>query len=156
MGETTNDAYTMAFLGAFFAGYIDGFVSPVIKSPYHHENLLSPEMIIFNPVGSGIRKLPSIPRGLESITFDRLYSVDFGKKFIHKYYDAYMKGGGSDTHDGMMLTSIEDANERSDDPEIQTMIERGDAAGRQWNACVDFGLDLPPVETLQVRPWSTT
>jgi hypothetical protein len=117
-------------------------------------------MIIFNPVASGIRKLPSIPRGLELITFDQLYSAEFGKKFIHKQYSAYMKGGSDegdgDGDDSVMLTSVEDANERSDDPEIQTMIERGDAAGRQWNARVGFELDLPIVETLQVRPWPTT
>jgi hypothetical protein len=64
VAETSNDGWVMAFLGEVFDGIADGFIAPKLFSPYQHHtgSYLHPEIVVFNPVKSGIAQLTSIPQ----------------------------------------------------------------------------------------------
>jgi hypothetical protein len=64
VAETTNDGWVMTFLGEVFEGIIDGFVSPPLFTPYQHHtrNWLHSELVVFNPLKSGIVQLSAVPR----------------------------------------------------------------------------------------------
>jgi hypothetical protein len=65
IAETTNDIFTMGFLQELFKGVFDGFISPRLYSPFHIEkdgSLMSPEIILFNPIESGIKELSLYPQ----------------------------------------------------------------------------------------------
>jgi len=59
IAETTNDGEVMAFLAEVFHGFVDGFISPRLETPFHIEKMgfLNPECILFNPKHAGIEQL---------------------------------------------------------------------------------------------------
>lgn len=63
VAETSNDGWVMTFLSELFEGIVDGFISPELDSPYHYQNKgkMHPELIVFNPLKSGIVQLKSMP-----------------------------------------------------------------------------------------------
>lgn len=63
VAETSNDGWVMTFLGEVFDGIVDGFIAPQLISPYqvYTKNILHPELIVFNPVKSGIVQLNHLP-----------------------------------------------------------------------------------------------
>lgn len=67
VAETFNDGWVMACLREIFDGVADGFVAPRLFSPYHEnaENYLHPEIIVFNPLKSGIVQLDREPKKKE-------------------------------------------------------------------------------------------
>jgi hypothetical protein len=60
VAETTNDAESMAFLRALFAGFVDGFISPATHTVFHTEKqgILHAEMIqeIRSVMGQGAKR----------------------------------------------------------------------------------------------------
>jgi hypothetical protein len=103
IAETHIDSYTMSFLQSLFEDFVDGFVSPRLKTPYHTEKggTMSPEMIIFNPIKSGI-KLVRILKELPKININQLIlnkkpiitNIDY-KKYKSKFF---MTAGGYKEH----------------------------------------------------------
>lgn len=72
IAETSNDAFIMGFLKELFHGVVDGFISPSMMSPFHIEKegfVMNSELIIFNPLFSGIQLLP-LP------TSEKIYSTN--------------------------------------------------------------------------------
>ncbi len=63
VAETSNDGWVMAFLAEVFDGVADGFISPKLFTPYNANtgNILHPELIVFNPIKSGIVQLNKVP-----------------------------------------------------------------------------------------------
>jgi hypothetical protein len=78
VAETSNDGWVMTFLGEVFNGITDGFIAPELFSPYqlHTKNYLHPEIIVFNPVRSGIIQVRSVPQTVD-ITIQNLIHQQF-------------------------------------------------------------------------------
>lgn len=155
VAETTNDAETMGFLRSLFDGFVDGFFSPLSPSAYHVEKggIMNPEMIVFNPLASGMQKLSVIPHKLPKVTIDYIYAIELKRLQFRKEYDhtLYMKGGYKDTS----VPTVEDIYVRWDkDPEIRTLFEKGEEEGKEWAAIANLMLVPNPVPTLPVNPWN--
>lgn len=170
IGETTNDAYTMAFLSVLFENFVDGFVSPRLNSPYHSGNTMAPELIIFNPVRSGINILSSPPTNVYKCSMHSIYMTQL-KYHVIRYinnisgYESYasfhlqtpMVGGGNKYDDlETEIPTVEKINELWDDDKIQIAIKNGIAGAQKWKDKVYFGMYDPPVPTLQVAPWTSS
>lgn len=166
IGETTNDAYTMAFLSKLFENYVDGFVSPRLYSPYHHKNTMAPELILFNPIRSGIRQLSSFPpASIPIVSMHRIYMTQIKHNVLryvsnisgyqtHIAFHAHppMVGGGDIEKD---IPIIEQINMNWDDENIQTAIKNGIDAALKWNERIYFGMYDAPVPKLKVSSWTT-
>lgn len=149
IAETTNDACTMGFLSTFFDGFADGFISPRQYSPFHIEkkNSIGAEMIIFNPIKSGITMtdFPVVVVPPKSIEW--LYGREFGTKIHlgkpHFETNIYIKSGGG--HIDTILPSVEQIQyEWYTNPEIQTNWANGQEAGRRWKSISQFGFSTNP------------
>lgn len=88
IAETNNDGQVMMFLSELFKDLCDGFIVPRIKTPYHHEKkgMMTEEIIIFNPIRSGIVKtLPPHTLTLKSVN-------DYIRKFHREVLIEYKHG----------------------------------------------------------------
>jgi len=162
IAETTNDSFTMAFLKTIFEGLADGFISPKQFSPFHIEkkNDIGAEMIIFNPIKSGITMIDfpvavSPPKNIEW-----LYNRDFGKK-IHLgkpplESDIYVFSGGG--HIDTILPSVEQIQyEWNTNPEIQENWKNGEKAGQRWKTIAQFGIfEAPVITASELGDWNIT
>lgn len=171
VGETTNDAETMSFLGTLFHGFVDGYIAPRIESPYHVPNkYILPEMILFNPWLSGITAMrQDPPRNLPSVSLYTLFFADinhhilnYRNTFSHvrkpPIYETrfYMDGGGSSQEVEALsqIPTIEQINERWEEEEIQKLVKKGASDADKWKSKVHFGFYHPPAPTMEVTPWS--
>ena len=68
MAETTNDAEVLTFLKELLRGHVDGYIAPELISPFHEEKggVMSAEIVIFDPIASGVVELPSVPINVSS------------------------------------------------------------------------------------------
>jgi hypothetical protein len=94
VAETNIDGITMNFLKTFFKGFVDGFIAPRVISPFHVEKkgTNTPEIIIFNPLESGIQLLQNPP---QLNTIDKIYIhelVAFKKRIGFIGNDKFMTG----------------------------------------------------------------
>jgi hypothetical protein len=159
IAETTNDSETMGFLSIIFKGFIDGFVSPRMATPFHIEKggVMSPELIIFNPSESSIRKFTRIPQKVPFITLNEIFLSQFGKtiSITNTNFSFYVK---QNQHGGMnddgTLPSVEAISEQLDkDPEIRRLFERGVKAGKKWRKNNIFLEEEGPAPTVKIRPF---
>ena len=161
IAETTNDSVTMAFLKTIFEGFADGFISPKQFSPFHIEKgtIIGAEMIIFNPIKSGITMIdfPVVVAPPKSIEW--LYARDFGKK-IHLgkpplESDIYVFSGGG--HIDTIFPSVEQIQyEWNTNPEIQENWKNGENAGQRWKTIAQFGLSTNPHPTAnELGDWNS-
>lgn len=162
VGETTNDAYTMAFLSELFGNLVDGFVSPRVVSQFHvtNNNSMAPELIIFNPFRSGIRKLLKFPPlNIPKLSMSSIYSLQLNhhvvrytnKVYEFSFYSSPMIGGGDSKTD---IPTVEQINERWDDEEIQTAITNGKSNAQKWkDHYLAINIFEHPVPKVEVSPW---
>jgi hypothetical protein len=102
IGITNIDVYSILFLTNLFREYdIDGFIAPQLFSPFHHQNRNREEIVLFNPLKSGILLLPSDRINLKKI--ENMPSVkiqDFIGKNVVEFLDDqeytmdFLAGGG--------------------------------------------------------------
>jgi hypothetical protein len=165
VGETTNDAYTMAFLSELFGHLIDGFVSPRLVSQFHvdNENSMGPELIIFNPFRSGIRQLSKFPpSNTPKVSMSSIYSSQLNhhvviyKNNIYEtsfYVSSPMIGGGN-----VLLETdipvVEQINEHWDDEEIQTAIQNGKTNAQKWKERLSIRKYEHPAPEVSVSSWT--
>lgn len=136
IAETTNDAIVMGFLKELFSSNYDGYISPNIITPFHIEKrhfVLNSELVLFNPVNSGIKLLNSIPSRIERATINYLIlhsghsfaSIDT-RSMKTSYYKS--KGGGS-------IYVSDDYNNEYDkgNKHIIKLYKQGEKYGRRWN-----------------------
>lgn len=73
IAETTNDAIVMGFLKELFSNNYDGYISPNVITPFHIEKekfLLNSELVLFDPINSGIKLLKNIPQKIQKATIN--------------------------------------------------------------------------------------
>jgi hypothetical protein len=160
IAETTNDAQTMAFLSELFSGFVDGFMSPSLESPFHIEKggRMIAEMIIFNPLRSEIVQVSRQAPIKESHTIDYLYNIQFGKKqragTPTMPIEMYVKSGGGD--EDLALPTVETIRQQFEEPEIKEQWKKGLQAGVRWKKIANFGPDYNPTPEVEVTPWDLT
>ena len=118
VAETTLDSVTMTFLKYFFKGFADGFISPRMVSPFHveKEDIMSSEIIIFNPLKSGIKILNTalLPKNVDKIYVSNLIAtrnkvVNIGHdNFDMIIYDRIK--GGHTTKDNINIHPLDEFN----------------------------------------------
>jgi hypothetical protein len=157
IAETTNDAFTMAYLKELFSDFVDGFISPRLYSAFHTERddgMISAEMILFNPLKAGIHELNETEIITKTVSFDYLYGMEFGKKISFKTHGLYMRGGGEEN---TIVPTVEEIADRLEngDPSIQAQWDHGTRVGKRWKNLARFGMAEPPKPTAKVQPWSS-
>ncbi len=169
LGETTNDGYVMGFLKELFFGYIDGFISPRMYSPYHTEkteHMFNGELIIFNPLSAGIELLttPILPKTL--ISNINGFILQKGKAYMTIKYDdmetsfytqKYSYGGAKSTN--KKISYPLDYNYLIDIGHKGMIAEynNGLKAGREWNKkSVTIQSYVPPAPKVSVSDFSTS
>jgi hypothetical protein len=98
IGETNNDVESTFILKAIFGDLFDGFICPILYSPYFDENNISNEILLFNPLDS-LTEIDKIPDNLESIDMNNiliknninLFSVPY---FMKDNETTYFQYGG--------------------------------------------------------------
>jgi hypothetical protein len=164
VGETTNDAYTMAFLSELFGNLVDGYISPRLVSPFHVDNKNSsmvPELLIFNPFRSGIRQLSKFPpSNTPKVSLSSIYSSQLNHHVVRYKNNVYetsfylsspMIGGGDSEID---IPSVEQINEHWDDEEIQNEIQNGKTNAQKWKERLSIRIYEHPVPEVSVSPWT--
>ena len=160
IAETVNDAYVMGFLKGLFGGSYDGFISPPLYTPYHYnraKSVLNSELIIFNPLESGIGVAAEIPyeklltMGINGLIMSsRKYNyITIDKRGMQMTHYMHIRGGGS--------CCKEDYNALYDDgdKEVVRKYKAGLRNGVAWQKrreCNVVSIN-PPVTALPVSPW---
>ena len=156
--ETSNDAYTMGFLTKLFEDFADGFFSPRQFSPFHKEKtdyMLNGELILFNPLKSGIIKLDTFPTVVRRYFVETLYAT-YGKG-IHigtaiMPQTVYVHQGGANESEQHIIEQISEL--LNHDPFIQDQWEKGSEAGLAWKAISEFKQLEGPHPECKVSDWN--
>ena len=153
IAETENDAQTMGFLKGLFEGVIDGFVSPQTYSPFHTEkpgNMMVAELIIFNPLRSGIKMIMSPLRIVGKETISEIYNKRFGSKFQFgippKQVDFFMKTGGGTADESLPSVEMIDMSGE--------LFTKGYDAGKRWNTLTNLGFEINIFPKIKVSSWN--
>jgi hypothetical protein len=155
---TNIDLFTMTFLKNLFEDFVDGFISPRLKTPYHTEKkgTMSPEMIIFNPIKSGI-KLFYLTKELPKININKLIlqnkpiitNMDFKKYKSHFFMTAggyRMTAGGYSQHP-LDIFEIE-FNKKNKN--VLKIYNTASAIGKKWRyKYFNYFLLEPPVQSIK-------
>jgi hypothetical protein len=118
VAETSNDGWVMAFLGEVFDGIADGFIAPRLFTPYQYNtgSYLHPEIVVFNPIKSGIIQLTSIPR-MKDISIPDLINQQYPSPItlrargMETAYVVPHHGGRSTTHNHNYVPALEAFND---------------------------------------------
>ncbi len=147
VAETSNDGWVMTFLAEVFDGIADGFISPELFTPYQvHTNFqLHPEMIIFNPVKSGITQLTAVPR-TTNITIQHLINQQFPSPVklraqgMETMYFALYGGSKSKNSNTTYIPAIEQFNDLLNQNDKNSIKQRREAMkeGKQFRKKVTF------------------
>lgn len=136
IAETTNDAIVMGFLKELFGAYYDGYIAPNIISPFHIEKsnfILNSELVIFDPLDSGIKLLKSMPTPLTRATIN-YFILHSGSS--HRTIDTrgmktsyFARGGKENYHD-----ICSDYNNEYDkgNKDIIKLYKKGSVYGKKW------------------------
>lgn len=161
IAETTNDIYTMGFLQELFKGIFDGFISPRMYSPFHIEKagyMMSPEIVIFNPLISGITELKSYPNStkIKVLKISEVLNMNHGHILINNVkrnkeeldikLDFFMYGGNSLNHLDEQLDN--------NDSELIKEYNKGRKAGLKWNKKIDIRMIYTPAPYVTISPFS--
>lgn len=164
IAETSNDTYTMGFIQELFKDIFDGFISPRLYSPFHTEkakSMMSPEIIIFNPIAAGIKELSSYPK-LTNITVINMNEL---LKSNHSYIlldniknknislDFFMDGGGLTENIHYLDKADELLNNK--DNELLKEYNNGRRMGMKWNKKIDIRMIYTSSLCMPVIPFPT-
>jgi hypothetical protein len=138
IAETTNDAIVMGFIKEIFNNKYDGFISPKLSTPFHIEknNFLNSELILFEPIHSGIKLLNTLPRTVKKVKVDsfilqsRLSYTTIDVRGMELSY--YNKKGGGKTNSSDLC---DDYNYLYDinNTHIVNLYNTGLEIGKRWN-----------------------
>jgi hypothetical protein len=168
IAETINDGYSMTFLQEFFDGFVDGFISPRLQSPFHIEKeekgVINAELILFNPVKSGVQRHQSPLKNVRLININELI-LRHHKHIIfeNKQQDLkmnFMLGGGLDTTPTFHFSG--GSGKGKDDFNILLnqknkgaikIYNQAKKDGQQWREKVDIYEIETPGPTIPVSPF---
>ncbi len=134
IAETSNDAFVMGFLKELFSSVYDGYISPIIITPFHIEKAgfkLNSEIVLFNPINSGIKLLIKIPPNVKKTTINE-FILNGGYNLMtldtRGMKTSYYKGGASST------SVCNDYNNEYDkgNKEIIKLYKDGQKYGKKW------------------------
>lgn len=135
IAETSNDAIVMGFLKELFNSVYDGYISPNVLSPFHVEKSgfkLNSEIVIFNPIDSGIKLLVQTPQSIRKTTISH-FIMNRGHNFMtidtRGMKTSYYKGGSHTTN-----YVCDDYNNEIDknNKEIVKLFKEGEKYGKKW------------------------
>lgn len=135
IAETTNDAIVMGFLKELFSSNYDGYISPNIVTPFHIEKahfVLNSELVLFNPINSGIKLLNSIPLKVNQATIN-YFILHSGQNYMtidtRGIKTSYYKGKG-----GGIVSVCDDYSNEYDkgNKDIIKLYKQGEKYGRIW------------------------
>ena len=94
IAETNNDTLAVCYLKEIFGGKIDGFIAPAMYSP--SGNMHTAEILLFNPLGAGIKAIPE-PSILKEIPTNSMLSIMTEVQFQVSGFEpsTYVMGGGT-------------------------------------------------------------
>lgn len=162
IAETTNDVYTMGFLQELFEDSYDGFISPRMYSPFHIEKAdarISPELILFNPEKSKLKRISDKPMTTSIITISELIRkyhshviLEMSKSTKPKdiKLEYYMCGGGSDG-DNKHPLDIADDKLNKKDKQLTRIYNNARRAGRDLRKRMNIYEPIPPNPTSKVN-----
>ena len=139
IAETTNDSIVMGFLKELFHKYYDGYISPNITTPFHIEKnnfILNSEIVIFNPLYSGIKLLSGYPNTVKPLTINGCIlqqGMSYAKidtRGMSTAYYAKIKGGNKKPNTQL----CDDYNHLYDtgDKNINKLYKEGIRIGKKW------------------------
>jgi hypothetical protein len=141
IAETSNDSFVMGFLQELFDGQYDGYIAPNLYTPFHIEKrnfILNSEVVLFNPISSGIQLLKTHPKNVEKATINN-FVLSSGQNYTSietrgmetKYYTRNNTKGGGTTSPEI----CEDYNHLYDkgDKNIIKQYNEGIKMGKKWN-----------------------
>jgi hypothetical protein len=140
IAETNNDAFVMGFLKELFFGQYDGYIAPKLKTPFHVEKkgfFLNSELVLFNPIDSGIQILKSKPSSIERMSINSCilnsghgYTTIETRSMKTSYYTRKnTKGGGKDMYISEDYNYLYDKG----DKDIIKLYNEGIKMGKKWN-----------------------
>ena len=59
IGESNIDAFSVTVLCKMFGHIVDGYIAPVLRTPYHPGGIMHAECVVFDPTASGMTIVPS-------------------------------------------------------------------------------------------------
>jgi hypothetical protein len=152
VGETYVDGKSVAFLKGLLGTLVDGFISPRLKSAFHHDNgSISPELILFDPKGINLQQVSSIPTNLPNRNINDILIMSYSITSIRKNQMEsafYMTGGNKDNH---YFPPIEEFNTllRKNDKravkEYMTALKMGNRWRLKTNTIHTFHLPKPTI-----------
>jgi hypothetical protein len=162
IAETINDGIVLSFLSKLFEHEnIDGFVAPSFFSPYHVEKpncKTSPELVIFDPLKSGIIKV-EVNERVVPITIANIVNRQFVHKSIN--YKSFMKtslrgrgGNKRSKHKSIIIHDFENFFHSLDNDKVflQKVENAQKAAITLSNTQKGFFVGKP-YPSLPVSPW---
>jgi hypothetical protein len=140
IAETANDSIVMGFLKELFSKHYDGYISPNIMTPFHIEKknfILNSELVLFNPIMSGIKLLKAIPSTKLQITINwcilqsgQSYRTIDTRGMKTSYYGANItKKGGSINEVSVDYNNLIDKGDKS----IIKLYNEGLKLGKKWS-----------------------
>jgi hypothetical protein len=134
IAETSNDAIVMGFLKELFSSDYDGYISPIIKTPFHIEKAnfnLNSEIVIFNPTSSGIKLLLKIPTTIKESTINN-FILNSGHNLMtidtRGMKTSYYKGGKYSIHICNDYSNEYDKGNK----QIIKLFKQGQKYGKKW------------------------
>lgn len=140
IAEINNDAFVMGFLKELFFAQYDGYIAPKLKTPFHVEKqnfILNSELVLFNPIDSGIQLLKSNPNSIQRITINSCiltsghgYTTIETRDMQTSYYTRKnTKGGGKEVQISEDYNYLYDKGDKN----IIKQYNEGIKMGKKWN-----------------------
>lgn len=163
VGETTNDGGTMAFLKELFKGTFDGFISPRMTTAFHPNQVLHPELIVFDPVSANLVEHDNYPqpRKFQGAILRGQIKVPI-EEFIKDSYRFYEVRHPSNVKmrwymGGAVTNRLHRLDEYDrlvrEDKEMSKEEKRQQKAGTRWRGKVMFANKLDRVPQVKVSPF---
>jgi hypothetical protein len=143
VAETSNDGWVMTFLGEVFEGILDGFVSPPLFTPYqvHTQYILHSELILFNPLKSGIVQLSAVPRMIQLSISDLIQEqcsspITLQARGLKTTYVSC--GGGSFLASSILPLEVFNSLLDRGDPDTTRLYKEAKREGKRFRTRVGF------------------
>lgn len=160
IAETTNDREMIFFLEMLFGNEIDGYIAPNFKTPFHTEKngILTSELVVFNPLKSGIQFMTNQPEGVSVQPHNINYFLDNTGLYTLKQFDTKKGGGGRRAKINNNNMKLYDPNSLLDKgyEENKDAIRKAKRMADAWKKALpeNYFKSVPRAPTVQCSPWA--